>query len=77
MPTPSKPVTELARAMDPNQLTQLFSGAHFPCDRKQLVDYARGHFASADMLAVLDSLPERVYHNSDEILQGIRQLGQS
>jgi hypothetical protein len=74
MPMPSRSIADLARAVSTGELEQLFAAAHFPCDRKQLVDYARHQFASADLLAVLDSLPERVYHSSQEIAEAVKQL---
>ncbi len=74
MPVPSRPIPELAREIQPNDLEALFAAAHFPADRKQLVAYARARFASADLLAVLDSLPNRVYHSNDDVSAAVRQL---
>ena len=74
VPIPSRPIPDLARDITMSQVEQCFAGAHFPADRKQLVSYARDHFASADLLAVLDSIPDQVYHGPSEIGQAIRKL---
>ncbi len=74
MAIPSRPVSDLARGIAPNDVDQLFAGAHFPSDRKQLVNYARDHFASADLLAVLDSIPDRIYRNSGDVFSAIQAL---
>lgn len=74
MAIPSRPISDLARAIAPNDIDQLFAGAHFPSDRKQLVNYARDRFASADLLAVLDSIPDRIYQNPGEIFSAIERL---
>lgn len=76
MPTPSRPVSELARAIKQSDLETLLGECHFPCDRKQCVDCARDHFATADTLAVLDSIPNRTYQNVRDVGQAIQQLGQ-
>ncbi len=74
MPVPSRPIPDLAKTIQLAVLEQLFDGAHFPSDRKQLVEYARGRFASPDQLAVLDSIPERVYHDVQEVFEAVRRL---
>ena len=74
MAIPSRPIPDLARAIAPREIDELFRDAHFPSDRKQLVDYARNRFASADVLAVLDSIPDRVYQNPGEIFHAIQGL---
>lgn len=74
MPIPSRPVPELAQMINRHEIEQLFSEAHFPADRQQVVDYARDHFASADTLAVLDSLPKRLYTGPSDIAQAIVEL---
>lgn len=76
VPTPSRPVPELARAMTQPDLETLLWECHFPCDRKQCVDCVRDHFATADTLAVLDSIPNRTYQNVGDVYQAIQQLGQ-
>jgi len=76
VPIPSRPIPDLAREINPSEIDRCFSGAHFPADRQQLVNYARDHFASADLLAVFDSIPERIYHGPTEILQAVQALGQ-
>ncbi len=40
----------------------------------QLVNYARDRFASADLLAVLDSIPDRIYQSPGEIFSAIQAL---
>jgi hypothetical protein len=72
---PSRPIPDLARAIQRRDIDQLFAGAHFPSVRKQIVDYARDHFASADLLAVLDSIPDRIYHGPGDIFTAIQELG--
>lgn len=75
MPIPSQPIPTLARGISPAEIDQLFANAHFPCDRQQAVNYAREQFASANLLAVLDSIPERIYHGPGEIMQAVQELG--
>ncbi len=74
MAIPSRPIPDLARAVRRGDIDQLFAGAHFPSSRKQLVDYARDHFASADLLAVLDSIPDRIYHGPGDVFTAIQGL---
>ncbi len=74
MAIPSRPIPDLAREITPSQIEQCFAGAHFPADRKQLVNYARDHFASADLLAVLDSISDQVYRSPSEIAQAVQKL---
>lgn len=76
MPAPSRPIPELAREIKPSDFEQLFQGIHCPCDRKQLVNFARERFATADILAVLDAIPNRAYQNVGDIYQAVQQLGQ-
>lgn len=76
MPTPSRPIPELAREITPADFEQLFQGVHCPCDRKQVVNFARERFATADLLAVLDSIPNRTYQNVSDIYQAVQQLAQ-
>ncbi|MGH2457345.1 MAG: DUF2795 domain-containing protein [Chloroflexota bacterium] len=74
MPIPSRPIPDLARDVTSSQIERCFAGAHFPADREQLVSYARDHFASADLLAVLDSIPKQIYHRPAEIGEAIQKL---
>jgi len=74
MSIPSRPIPELAREINRSQIDQYFADAHFPADRQQIVDYARDHFASDDFLAVLDSIPKKIYTSPAEITQAIGEL---
>lgn len=76
MPIPSRPIPDLACEVTAKQIDRLFEEAHFPCDRQQAVAYARDHLASADLLAVLDSIPDQIYHDPREIWQAIQRLCQ-
>jgi hypothetical protein len=74
MAVPSRPISEIARSLSPSEVVDLFREAHFPADRAQLVNYARDHFASADLLAVLDSIPAEIYHSPAQVLNAISAL---
>lgn len=75
MVVPSRPIPAIARTIQACDIQTLFQNAHFPTYRRQLVEYAREHLASADLLAVLDSLPDRIYHSPDEVYRAIQDLG--
>lgn len=48
-------------------LVQALEGVFFPCDRAQLIDYARRNNLGDSTLAVLEEIPERQYRDLDEL----------
>jgi hypothetical protein len=53
--------------MPSKTLVQALEGARFPCDRAQLLDYARRHHVPDDTLEVLAAIPERRYRDLGEV----------
>lgn len=53
--------------MPSKSLVQALEGVKFPCDRTQLLDYARRHNLSDDTLDVLEAIPERRYRDLAEV----------
>lgn len=52
-------------------LVQALEGAHFPCDRAQLLDYARRNDLGEGTLAVLEEIPERNYQDLGEVFTAL------
>lgn len=52
-------------------LVQALEGAHFPCDRAQLLDYARRNNLGDGTLAVLEGIPERSYRDLSEVFTAL------
>lgn len=48
-------------------LVQALEGISFPCDRTQLIDYARRNNLSDRTLAVLEEIPEGRYYDLGEV----------
>lgn len=60
-------------------LVQALEGVSFPCDRAQLIEYARRNSVGNRTLAVLEEIPERQYRDLGEVftaLPGFPQAGQ-
>ena len=52
-------------------LVQALEGVHFPCDRAQLLDYARRNNLGEGTLAVLEEIPERNYQDLGEVFTAL------
>lgn len=52
-------------------LVQALEGVHFPCDRAQLLDYARRNNLGEGTLAVLEEIPERRYQDLGEVFTAL------
>lgn len=52
-------------------LVQALEGVHFPCDRAQLLDYARRNNVEGDTLAVLEEIPEGRYRDLGEVFTAL------
>lgn len=52
-------------------LVQALEGVSFPCDRAQLIDYARRNNLGNRTLAVLEEIPERQYRDLGEVFTAL------
>lgn len=59
--------------MPSKTLVQALEGVRFPCDRAQLLDYARRRHVPDDTLEVLAAIPERRYRDVGEVFTVLPQ----
>lgn len=52
-------------------LVQALEGVAFPCDRAQLIDYARRNNLASRTLAALEEIPERQYRDLSEVFTAL------
>ncbi|MGE5515164.1 MAG: DUF2795 domain-containing protein [Bacteroidota bacterium] len=52
-------------------LVQALEGASFPCDRAQLIEYARRNNVAHRTLAALEEIPERQYRDLGEVFTAL------
>lgn len=52
-------------------LTRALEGITFPCDRAQLIEYARLNKASSKALTALEAVPHRKFANMTEVLSAV------
>lgn len=52
-------------------LTRALEGITFPCDRAQLIEYARMNKASTKALSALEAVPHRKFSNMTEVLSAV------
>lgn len=52
-------------------LVQALEGVHFPCDRAQLLDYARRNNLGEGTLEVLEAIPDRKYSDLAEVFTAL------
>lgn len=60
--------------MAARNLVQALEGVHFPCDRAQLLDYARRNNLGDTTLAALEEIPEGRYRDLGEIFTALPEL---
>jgi hypothetical protein len=53
------------------KLVQALEGISFPCDRGQIVEYARTKGASSQALGLLETLPERHYGSMTDLFTAL------
>lgn len=65
----------------PESLNRLLRRTPFPCGRRDLVQEARLHQASADVIHVLEHMPDLQYHSLAEVIHtfasGLPSSGQT
>lgn len=54
----------------PSNVVQHLRGIDFPCMKKDLVAHARKNQAEQDVLATLETFPDREYATMAEVLEG-------
>lgn len=52
-------------------LARALEGLSFPCDRAQLIEYARANNASSKALDALEAVPQRRFSSMTELLEAI------
>lgn len=52
-------------------LVQALEGVNFPCDRAQLLDYARRNELGEGTLEVLEAIPDRSYRDLSEVFTAL------
>lgn len=53
----------------PANVTQHLKGAHFPADKRELIDLAKSNGAEGDVLEVLESLPGSEYASIADVMK--------
>jgi hypothetical protein len=64
MPQPQTPTRDAAKALE---------GIDFPANRDQIVEYARQHNVTQDVLEWLRNLPDQQFSNMADVFKGIGQ----
>jgi len=54
-------------------VTHSLKGMNFPAKKDALINFAREHGAGADVIDVLQKLPDREYGNMADVMQGYGQ----
>lgn len=57
--------------ISPVQVQKYLSGVDYPCDRDGLVSTAKSNGADADVLDVLEGLPDRSFDGPDAVSKAI------
>jgi hypothetical protein len=55
------------------QAQKKVAGIHYPADRAKLIEYARQHGADKELLDCLRRLPDRIYHEQNEVGRAFAQ----
>lgn len=58
---------------NPAEVKKHLSSVDYPKDKQGLIDRVRHQRAPMDVLAVLETLPDREYHNADEVEGALEQ----
>ncbi|MBY0430595.1 MAG: DUF2795 domain-containing protein [Rhodospirillales bacterium] len=61
----------LARQSSTHDLAQTLAGIDFPADKAKLVEYARSHKATDDLIGVLEKMPDEQYTSMADVFKGI------
>ena len=63
----------LARQSTPHDAAQTLAGIDFPADRSKIVDYARNHNASSEVIEALQGMPDDQYTSMADVFKGVGQ----
>lgn len=63
---------EQVGSISAGELNKFIAGAHFPADKNDLVNYAKGKGAPETILALVNSIPPRHYESVTDLVLGIR-----
>ena len=66
----------LARQSTPHDAAQTLAGIDFPADRSKIVDYARNHNASSEVIEALQGMPDDQYTSMADVFKGLGSQSQ-
>lgn len=66
----------LARQSTPHDAAQTLAGIDFPADRSKIVDYARKHNASSEVIEALSGMPDDQYTSMADVFKGLGSQSQ-
>ncbi|MGE5476256.1 MAG: DUF2795 domain-containing protein [Bacteroidales bacterium] len=66
----------LARQSTPHDAAQTLAGIDFPADRSKIVEYARTHNASNDVIEALSGMPDDQYTSMADVFKGLGSQSQ-
>jgi hypothetical protein len=55
----------------PAKIQQCLKGAHYPSDKKSLVDLAKKNNAPNDVMSILDLIPEKEYTSPAHVMKEV------
>jgi hypothetical protein len=61
--------------LDPGQLSQLLDHVPYPVGKTQLVQFAQQHGANAQIMGLLNQLPDISFTSSQEVKDALAGLG--
>jgi hypothetical protein len=61
--------------LDPGQLNQLLDHIPYPVGKAQLVQFAQQHGLNAQIMGVLNQLPDKSFNSSQEVKDALGGLG--
>lgn len=66
----------LARQSTPHDAAQTLAGIDFPADRNKIVEYARTHNASNEVIEALSGMPDDQYTSMADVFKGLGNQSQ-
>lgn len=66
----------LARQSTPHDAAQTLAGIDFPADRGKIVEYARNHNASNEVIEALSGMPDDQYTSMADVFKGLGNQSQ-
>jgi hypothetical protein len=61
--------------LDPGQLNQILNMIPFPIGKAQLIQFAQQHNANAQVMSVLQMLPDKTYNSAQDVQNDLSNLG--